>query len=204
MERLVDVQDFVRQTFDDEAAEVLGRNLEDLFYRIRSWALLDNKSQIEKVRERVNKMAVGVIMEAVKVYLAKHYADNWNVFDDNVFDGNMSSIRPIELVKVHRNAMIEIIEREAIKEFSRGRELAGVVVARAREYLLRKEHGEPSPKDPNWDYFALPPKPPRDYEETPPAEAIEVEIMRLERKLPSLSPDEGKRLKELYERCAGK
>lgn len=205
MERLIDVQDFVKKTLGDEASDVLGRSLEDLFYRIRSWALLDSKSQIEKVRERINKMAIGVVMEAIKVYLAKNYADRWSVSDDDdVIDDNMSSIRQIEIVKKYRDSMIEIIEREALKEFSRGRDLANIVVSRAREYILRQENGEPSPKDPNWDYFAVPPKPPRDYADNPAAELTEVEIMRLERKLPGLSEDEGKRLKELYNKCAGK
>jgi hypothetical protein len=72
-------------------------------------------------------------------------------------------------------------------EFNKGRDLAKIIESRTMD--LDAFEPEPTPKDIDWT-----PIPVR-YETN---EDLEVKIMRLERLLPNLSPEQAQELKDLY------
>lgn len=198
--KLHEIQDFIGASLGKEAADLFGKNIEDMFYRIRSWALSDTKTPIDQMKERINKICKAIVLESIKTYLHRNYEHNWSVSvsKGDLLDNDMNVIEPIQTIKQHQKEIISVLEGEAMAEFNRGRNMANSIVSRAREFVSRKLSSPTSST--SWDY-SVPSAPPRNYEEMPPLERLEIEIMRLEQKLPSLSSREAERLKELYDKC---
>jgi hypothetical protein len=186
---LFEICKYLEKTLGKEALNVFSINLEDTLYGIRSWALIDVKTEIATVKLRIKKMAINLVMESIKVYLEKNFEKNWNVKEDELFDGEMKKIPAVESIKAQQALIIDALEQLLIQEFMLGREIAEDVIDRAQSCAETR---------------SLYSSPARNYKECPPLEQIEAEIIHLEGKLPNLSLSEAQKLRELYEKCAGK
>jgi hypothetical protein len=76
-----------------------------------------------------------------------------------------------------------------MQEYERGQAIAYEVNQRVRLFEEKFVGPQPPPKEE---------KPPVAQRKDPPLEVYEIEMMRLERRLPFLSNDEGNRLSQLY------
>lgn len=190
MKDISEAEEFIEDVLGKQAAIAFSHNMEDFFYYARSMALTDLDSTPASVRRRFHSISDGILSESIKVYLTENFASDQgklevDAVDGIVYDKNMNPIPAISLVKQRREEVIKEILDSIMAEFVRGRRLAKEIVGRIDK--------APKPKAPPQIQA-----PSRNYRSDPPTEALEVEMMRLERRLPNLTEDEGKRLSLLY------
>jgi hypothetical protein len=156
--------------------------LDDFTYYVKSLSMVDLKTPEEVIRYKLKLMCKGLIVEAVKVFLKTKYNNGSgvvkvNLTDDGIYDQHMKPLPEIAEIRNKQNDVVECILDEAMHEFVKGRELAMQVVERAKSFEANRT-----------DEFV--------YE--PPIEEIEIEVLRLERKLPKITEEEAKKLVEYY------
>lgn len=180
MTKLLDVQNFFSMTLCRESGEAFGCLIEDMFYRIRSWSMIDLNADMSDVEKRIDSLCMGIIKESIKVFLAKSYKNGWEVVNERILDEDKRPIPSIEEVKAKRSDIMSLMRADALREFEDGRALAIQIMERAKSYSEKEVLDE------------------RDYEVCPPREQYEREVMSLEAKLPKLSKKESRRLLQLY------
>ena len=188
MKDLAAVRSFLQGILGDSAIELFDRHMEEFACCVKTWALSDLKSTSAEVKERFKNVSYGILSEAVKLFLSERFSKedgslSVEITDTEIYDENHKKIPAIMRLRERQEEIIEFMVFNAMKDFEYGRKLAKVIVNRARKFESDK-----------LDRMALPQE-----KSHVPAEAIEVEIMRLERRLSSLTPEEGARLSELYE-----
>ena len=181
-----EIRTFLASLLGPRPMELFDVYLDDFFCCIKSWAMTDLKSPSSEVRARLENVLRGIIAEAIKSYLRENHAE-FNISNDHVFDRDMKEIPAILQIRTHQARILACLMEQAMSDFEKGRQLAIIVVDRANKYVAI-----PSAK----------------VQQTP-IESYEIEIMRLEQRLPNLATDEAKRLSELYAllketQCAGK
>jgi hypothetical protein len=186
---LADIIVFFEENLGKTAAQVFDENMEEYTYFIRSEALHNLDITESRMKSRLRKLSEGIIAASVKRYLNENFSDDYgevelNVNDDGVYDRNMQPISALEKIRKSQREIMGLMVSRGMDEFNKGRQLARIIDARIHEF----SKDEPSPKDINWK---LPIKPTM-------LEQTEIEIMRLERRLPNLSSEEAKSLAELY------
>jgi hypothetical protein len=102
----------------------------------------------------------------------------------------MNVIKPIKWFQEKHENIIKVMMSVMLPLFTSGRELA-MRIAVKRTASIGTKSSKLKHK--------LLAKDTRDYQKYPPHELLSIEILRLERKLPNLSPEEGFRLSQLYQ-----
>ena len=181
-----EVRTFLAGLLGPKPMELFDIYLDDFFCCVKSWAMSDLKSASLDVQARLENVLRGIIYEAIKSYLHENHAE-FNVSNDHVFDRDMKEIPSIVQIRTHQARILSCLMEQAMSDFEKGRQLAVIVVDRANKYVA-----SPSAK----------------VQQTP-MESYEIEIMRLEQRLPNLATEEAKRLSELYAllkemECVGK
>ena len=194
MKDISEAEAFIEDVLGKEAAITFSHNMEDFFCYARSLSLTDLDSTPASVRRRFHSISDGILGEYIKVYLTENFASDQgklevDAVDGIVYDKNMNPIPAISLVKQRRDEVLKEILDSIMAEFVRGRRLAQEIVER----LDRTSKGKKAP--PQVPQIQAPS---RNYRSDPPTEVLEVEMMRLERRLPNLTEEEGKRLSLLY------
>lgn len=189
LKSLTEIVAFLESVLGKTAAETFDENMEDYVYFVRTKALHDMDISETKMRGKLRKYADLIIMASVRQFLNEHYADDTgeveiNMNEDGVFDRNINKIEQIEQIRKSQREMMTLIVSRGMLEFAKGRRLARIMENRSVSRL-----SEQSPKDANW----MP-----TYAKSTMLEQTEIEILRLERKLPNVTPEEAKRLSELY------
>lgn len=188
---LIEIIVFLEDVLGKNAAEVFEENMDEFVYFVRSEALHNTDITETKMRSRLRKLAEGIIAASVKRFLNENYADDngeveLNINDDGIYDRNMKPISAIEKIRKTQRDMMSLMVSRGMYEFAKGRHLARIMDSRAADSDDKKEA---NPKDINW----TPPAP-----KTTLLELAEIEVMRLERKLPNLTPEEAVTLASLY------
>lgn len=182
MKTIKEAKQVIGSVLGQEALDKFEEFLEDFTYYVRSLSMIDLKSPEEVVRYKLKAMCRGLIVESVKVFLRSKYNDGSgvvrvNLTDDGIYDQHMRPLPEIIEIRNKQADVIECILDEAMHEFVKGRELALQVVERAKSFEANRT-----------DQVV--------YE--PPTEEIEIEVLRLERKLPNITDEEAKKLSEYY------
>lgn len=187
-----EVREFLHGLWGDRTMVLFNNGMEDMLCCARLWALTDVRSSEEEVKDKLVNIAHGIIVECTKAYLIECYGTKedggprTNVTEDEIYDENMRPIPAVVQLRRHKIEIVRCMMDESMRVFRQGCDLARQIVARTQAYksnkLVRRHDC--------------------------PMELVEVEIMRLERKLPLLSDEEGRRLTELYKlvgagTCAG-
>ncbi len=190
MKTLSDIIVFLEENLGKTAAQTFDENMEEYTYFIRSEALNNFSITESKMKSKLRKLSEGIIAASVKRYLNENFSDDFgevelNVNDEGVYDRNMQPISALEKIRKSQREIMSLMISRGMDEFNKGRQLARIIDARTHDLLKN----EPSPKDVNWS-------PTRS--KAMMLEQVEIEIMRLERRLPSISPEDAKHLAELY------
>ena len=190
LKNLTEITTFIENVLGKTAAELFDQHMEDYVYFVRSEALTDIDISESRMKRKLNKFAERILSASVMQFLNENYADDYgeveiNSSEDGVFDRNMKRIEEIEQVRKSQREIMTLMVSRGMYEFAKGRHLAKIMDARSHD-----RSKEPSPKDANW--MPTQPKPAM-------LEQVEIEIIRLERLLPKISPEQAKRLAELYE-----
>jgi hypothetical protein len=183
MKSIKEAKQVIGSVLGPEALEKFEEFLDDFTYYVRSLSMIDLKTPEEVIRYKLKIMCKGLIVESVKVFLKSKYNSGSgtirvNVTDDGIYDQHMRPLPEIAEIKTKQADVVECILDEAMHEFEKGRELALQVVERAKSFEANRT-----------DEVV--------YE--PPTEEIEIEVLRLERKLPNITEEEGKKLSEYYD-----
>lgn len=189
MKNLAEIMVFLEDVLGKTAASTFDENMEEFTYYIRSEALSNLEISESRMKSKLKKFAEKIIAASVKRYLNENYADDYgdieiNIGMDGVYDRNLQPIGAIEKIRKSQKEIMGLMVSRGMDEFTRGRQLARIIEARAQKA------DEPDPKDINWK--------PSPRSKTTMLEQTEVEIMRLERRIQTLTPEEAKRLTELY------
>lgn len=188
LKSLTEIVVFIENVLGKPAAQMFDENMEDYVYFVRSEALNDSEISESRMRSKLRKFAESIIAASVKHFLNENYADDYgdvelNINEDGVFDKNMKRIEEIEQIRKTQREIMSLMVSRGMYEFAKGRHLARIMDSRSRDLQ------EPSPKDANW----MPTQ-----SKCPMLEQTEIEILRLERQLPNIKPEDAKRLAELY------
>ena len=183
------IRTFLRDILGDSAIELFDRHMEEFACCVKTWALSDLKSTGAEVKERFKNVSYGILSEAVKLFLSEKFSKedgslSVEITDTEIYDEHHKKLPSIVRLRERQEEIIEFMVSNAMRDFESGRKLAKVIVNRARKFESDKLDRMESPQE---------------KKSRVPAEAIEVEIMRFERRLSSLTPEEGERLSELYE-----
>jgi len=182
------IRTFLRSILGEQSLELFDRHMEEFVCCVKTWALADLKSSSAQVKEKFTNVSYGILSEAVKLYLSKNYSKedgslDVEITDTEIYDVKHNRIPSIMMLRERQEEIVSFMVASAMKDFEAGRKLAKSIIGRARKFESdRLDKGE-APGTTS----------------RVPAEAIEVEIMRLERRLSNLTPEEGKKLSELYE-----
>ena len=173
-------EEIVRSALGNEAGDMFIFGMQDMLCYVRSLALTELDAHPKSLITKFHSIFEAILTEAVKEFLSNTYGEKYKIYVDNdsVYDKDMVLIQPIMTIRKRKSDIEKDIMATVSAEFHKGRRLAWQVVSRIRN--KGKSNQE------------------RNYELSPPAEALEIEVMRLERKLPSLKPQERERLVELY------
>lgn len=180
----------IKSALGNEARDTFCVVVEDFVYYTRSLAMVDLKTPPDVVKERLHGICRGIIIESIKSFLDTKHADETgevgiNVSNDNIVcDRNMNPLPEIIAIRESQAEIVDFLLGMVMNEFSKGRTLSRDIVKRARKFNKKGQSQRKARK------LTLP---------IPPAlESIEIEVMRLERKLPVLTMDEAARLAEYY------
>lgn len=179
MKNPVEISKFLGKLMGSKYGDLFDANMEEFTYYIRMAALADETVTDQEMRLRLKKLAEGVVAASVKSFLDDKYTNDKgdveiNVGDNGVFDKDMHPIPEVDQIRKVQHEMVNVLVARGMYEFAKGRHLATVVkkakVATA-QYNAQRKKG---------------------------AEDLEIEVMRLERKLPDIGGDDAARLSELY------
>lgn len=191
MKSLTEIIVFLEDVLGRDATQVFDEHMDEFIYYVKFSALSEPDMPDRKMKIKLRRLAEGVIAAALKRFLNDKFADDTgdlglNVNESGVYDRNMQRIDAIEKIKKSQKEMIALMVSRGMDEFVKGKALAQAIISRARQY-----QGEPSPKDVNWQL----PAPPINRAAL---EQIEIQILRLERKLPAIDEEGARLLTALY------
>lgn len=201
MHNLEEVFVFLQRIFGEEISKVFRDHTKDVFYYSKALAFTDLRSSDEDIEKKLKDVSQGVMVEAIGMYLNANHSKKGTVDivvgPDGVYDKDMNEITALRELSLKHEEITTVMVSSWMSVFSRGRKLANKIVDRDSKYVRRHAASmyEASPKDANWSAQA------RDYSANPPREALDIEIMRLEARLPNITEEDGKRLSELYAMC---
>jgi len=172
------------------AEDFYVKQIEDFMYFVRSLSLVETKTEEEKIRERLYEVISIVLQKTVKYFLTEKCGKavdgtiKVTIVDNEIHD--MSGKLVEEVVEFKKNLKVisdQVIEL-GMEEFEKGRIIALEITERLKNSTNKVPRKVVQ----------------RDYSVAPPLEQIEVEMIRLEKKLPFLSHEEGRKLADLYGR----
>lgn len=199
MRTVAGISKYIAKHLGEEFATVFDVQMDEVMYYTRAMALDDMETGLAEIKDKLQALAQAVVMEVAHSYLREHHGSDFGEPDINVdwncvYDKNMNVIEPIAKLTEKQHVIVNIVTRNLMSTFRKGRQLAYKIIIRRDEYLKTKVD-DAALVGPDFSPVRTRG---RDYKKNPPMERIEVEIMRLERKLPNLSLDEGRRLSMLY------
>lgn len=185
---------FIRDTFGGDVSDAYELHLDDFVCYVKSEALkvedpcAANSETAARFKAKFERLAIGIMAEVLKAFLADNYGNSHGQIAINyngalVYDRSLNEIPQVTKFSQEQSKIVEGLVDHAMVDFVLGLEMACRIVERLDEYVpkSRMTRLEPPP-----------------VKVAPPLEAIEIEIMRLERKLPRISREDAARLSRLY------
>lgn len=172
-----------------EAESFYVKQMEDFMYFVRSLAFVDTKSEEDKIKEKITNVVSTILQKTVKFFLTSKYGTGQDgsikvtVIDNEIHSPNGKVVEEIVEFKKSLKTISEQIMELGMDEFEKGRKIALGVTERLKNSINKNKN------------IIIE----RDYNDTPPLEAIEIQILKIEKKLPNISKEEGRELSELYE-----
>jgi len=172
-----------------EAENFYINQMEDFMYFIKSLSLVETKTDEDKIRERVQEIISTILQKTIKHFLITKCGTATDgtikvaIFNNEIHD--LSGKIVVEVVEFKKNlkTISEQILELGMEEFEKGRRIALEITERLKNSTNKIPRKVVQ----------------RDFNVVPPLEQIEVEMIRLEKKLPFLSHEEGRRLADLYD-----
>lgn len=196
MNSLSDIKDYLSRTLDSDAAKLFDEQVDGLMYLSKSLALGDLVEDPEDIKEKFSEVVRGFISDMINMYLAVHHSHDGvldiNVCSDKVYDRDMSEIVAIKNMRTKQSLIVALVVTHAMDTYHQGR----ILVEKMSVKCVTHDYGDVMTIDP----LVLMEEDVKESSVYVPMEAIEIEIMRLERRLPNLSAEEGEQLSLLYER----
>lgn len=189
MKDITEIKPFLDDVLGHNAAQVFDENMDEFIYYVRFYALSEPDTSSGKMRSKLRKLAEGILAMALKRFLEDNYTDesgqiDLNVADEAVYDRNMQPIDAIEKIRNSQKEMMSLMVSRGMYEFAKGKCLAKSITDRIQRDLETSNlTGQPE-EGPKTDAM----------------EQIEIQIMRLERRLPKLDNEDGRLLLALYGR----
>jgi len=171
-----------------ESEHFFVTQMDDFMYFVRSMALSQIDASDEESRDKLLNICQNILKKTVKFFLMNKFGmtDDGTikviVQEKELLDINRKPVKELIIFKKENKVIWEQMFELAWDEYQKGRVLFNKIVERSKRYKANMK---------NFD---------RDYVVLPPFENMEIEIIRLEKKLPFLSHAEGKRLAELYDK----
>ena len=194
--KLTEAEACLQNLLGNESLDPFRAQMDDLKCYSKALALTDLKSETDEIKEKLATICQAILAEAMAIFLRRDYSDDEGSVEINmgkkrIYDKNMNLILPLKGLQDNQEQIVSAMMSVVFPIFKRGRELALRIVQRRRLYLESQviQRSLPTIK-----VQAI-----RDYEKFPPRELLSIEMMRLEQKLPNLSPEEGLRLSHLYQ-----
>ena len=178
MHSLIEVEAFLFKLLGSKPTKQFESNMDEFSFFVKAEALTNaSRSELE-MRKMAKETCEKILSQCVKTYLAENFADDKgelsvSVNNGTVYDKNMHPVTAITTVKDNMLKISEVIVENIMEQFCVGRKLAQEIVSRMMHY---KESHDDKPS------------------QVPLLESLEIEKMRLERKLPHIEPYEAKRL----------
>lgn len=191
LKSLSEIAIMIEEVLGKTAATIFDENMEELVYFVRSSALNNPEITESTMRRELRKLSEGVLVASIKRFLNDKYADDFGNYelniadDDSVYDRNMKPIEAIEKIKKCQKTMTRLMVSRGMYEFAKGRSLVKMMDSRVVQSFKPKVKMEQCSE-------AVPAQ--------PVLELAEIEILRLERKLPALNSAEAALLSSLYSR----
>jgi hypothetical protein len=166
------------------------KQIEDFMYFVRSLSLVETKTDEEKIKERLREVISTVLQKTVKYFLSEKCGKASDgtikviIIDKEIHDINGKLVEEVIEFKKNLSTISDQIIELGMEEFEKGRIIAFEITERLKD-STNKIHRKVVQ---------------RDYTVAPPLEQMEVEMIRLEKKLPFLSHEEGRKLADLYDR----
>jgi len=182
MHSLVDVEAFLFRLLGSKPTRQFDSNMDEFSFFVKAEALTNALKSEADMRKLARETCEKILLQSVKTYLAENFANekgemSLTVNNGTVYDKDMQPVRAIILLRDNTSKISEVIVESIMEQFCTGRKIAQDIVNRMMYYKERQ--GTRSTQ-------------------SPPPEALEIEKMRLERKLPKIEPHEAKRLCSLY------
>jgi hypothetical protein len=182
MHSLIDVEAFLFRLLGSKPTRQFESNMDEFSFFVKAEALTNAAKSEADMRKLARETCEKILSQSVKTYLAENFANekgelSLKVDNGTVYDKDMQPVRAITVIRDNMSKISEVIVENVMEQFCAGRKLAQDIVNRMLYYKERQGTKSTQP---------------------PPPEALEVEKMRLERKLPKIEPHEAKRLCSLY------
>lgn len=190
MRKISDATHIMETILGQVSSQYFDGQAEELIWYAKSLSMDPSKAgrlpTEAHIKNKFEKISDNIVWTSVRFFLDETYGSANYIVTENAkaLDKNMNPITEVFEVKQRQEEVTSILVEVAMSEFSKGRKIAEEIIARVKAQI-----GEPQ----------RPTTTARNYFSAPPLEALEIEAIRLERRLPLLSREEGRRLAELYE-----
>jgi hypothetical protein len=178
MHSLIDVEAFLFKLLGSKPTRQFESNMDEFSFFVKAEALTNAAKSESDMRKLAKETCEKILQQSVKTYLSDNFANekgelSLKVDNGTVYDKDMQPVRAISAIRDNMSKISDVIIENIMEQFCAGRKLAQDIVSRMMHYQESKDA-----------------KPLQD----PPLEVLEIERMRLERKLPRIEPHEAKRL----------
>lgn len=176
----------IKSTLGNEAKETFEAFVDELMCYVRCLALVDLRTPIPIVRESMRQFCQQVLVASVKTFLTERHdsEESIRISDDMIYDEDLNPLQEMIDLRDKQTDIVGALLDSSMQEFERGRKLGLEIVSRAQKFV--QDAGPSiSPIEPL-------------------KELIEVEMMRLERRLEQLDEAGVKRLCSCYKSLRSK
>lgn len=176
----------IKSTLGNEAKETFEAFVDELICYVRCLSLVDLRTPVPIVRESMRQFCHQVLVASVKTFLAqKHDSEETiRISDDMIYDDDMNPLPEMIGLRDKQEDIVGALLDASMTEFERGRKLGVSIVSRAHRFV-QDTGPSGSPIEPL-------------------REVIEIEMMRLERRIKQLDEDDIKRLCSCYKSLRNK
>jgi hypothetical protein len=186
---LPEVKTFLQEVLGTEARRAFDDGLSELLCYVKSEALKNTEFSDEVMQKKFEAACKVMVVDSLKVFLYQRHATDDGKFNINydgnvVYDKNFSPIPEVLKIRQRHQEVIDALMAAIMDDYHRGRTLFASIVSRIPDYKPRKDRfNKPLA------YLSI---------QRTPGEVLEIEIMRLEGRLPNLTVEEGNLLSSLY------
>lgn len=176
MNNVEEIKNMIGSTLGEKAKNTFDLLEEDFSYYVKSISMLDLKTPIEYVKIKFMDICKSIVYQSVITFLCEKYNNEINISNNEIYDKNMNILPEISEMKRKYYEIVYILLEKSIKDFKKGRNISKEIVQR----VVSKSNTKPGKSK-----FI-------------PLEKIEIEMYKIEKKLPNITEEEANELKKYY------